>query len=114
MNRNSALIALVLAAAATGAFADDITIDPVTFVSTRSRAEVKEELAQFQKAGVDPHAISYNPLAYFNSEHSRAQVEQQYLASREEERAMMGEDSGSSWLMAHRAHPASVTYLAAH
>ena len=113
MNRNTTLIALALAAASTGAFADDITIDTTPFVSTKSRAQVMQELAQYQQAGVNPHATSYNPLKYFRSTKSREQVAQEFAASREEVRAMTAEDSGSAWIAAHRAQPAG-SQLAKH
>jgi hypothetical protein len=41
MNRKFALALVIAAAAAGNAFADDITVDPVTFQSTISRAEVR-------------------------------------------------------------------------
>jgi hypothetical protein len=110
MNRNVFLGVLVLASAATtsSAFADtglagDISVETRPFVSTRTRAEVEAELAQYQRAGVNPWATAYNPLKSFRSEKTRAQVEQEYVASRAEVRAMTGEDSGSSYLAAHRA-----------
>jgi len=102
MNRNFALIAVFAATAATSAFADDITIDPTPFVSTRARAEVQAELAQYKQEGVNPWSISYNPLKYFHSAKSRDEVQQEFVASRELVHAMNGEDSGSSWLAAHR------------
>ena len=110
MNRNIAF-ALVLSAAAVGnAFADDITIDPNTFVSSRSRAEVQAELAQYKQAGVNPWSMSYNPLRGFQSTKSRDQVTAEYLASRNEVAALNGEDSGAAFL-ARRAAP-SATKLA--
>jgi len=101
MNRIALLGTIVLAAAATSAFADDITIDPNPFVSTRTRAEVQAELAQYKQAGVNPWATQYNPLKYFRSAKTRAEVEQEYIASRDEVRGMTGEDSGSSYLAQH-------------
>jgi hypothetical protein len=103
MNRKSALIVLALAAAAGSAFADDITIDNTPFVSTLSRDEVMAQFVQYQQTGINPHSISYNPLKYFHSVNSREQVQQEFVASREVVQAMNGEDSGSSWLAAHRA-----------
>jgi ribosomal protein L30E len=50
MNRNIA-IALVLAAAASSSFADDITIDASPFVSTATSAEVRAELADAIRSG---------------------------------------------------------------
>ena len=103
MNRSFVFGALVLASCvSTGAFADDITIDPHRFSSTRSQAEVQAELQQFKQAGVNPWSTSYNPLRSFQSTKTRAQVEQEFLASREEARAFAGEDSGSAWMAQHR------------
>lgn len=102
MNRKSALIVLALAAAAGSAFADDITIDTTPFVSTLSRDEVMAQFVQYKQAGINPHSISYNPLKYFRSVKSREQVQQEFQSSRQLVQAMNGEDSGSSWLSAHR------------
>lgn len=96
MNRNIALAA-VLAVAASGAFADDITIDTTPFVSTRTRAEVQAELGQYQKAGVNPWSTSYNPLRTFTGGKTRAEVRAEFLADREQVRALTGEDSGSAY-----------------
>lgn len=102
MSRKLLFGALVLATAATGAFADDITIDPHSFASTRTPAQVQAELAQYKREGVNPWSIAYNPLRQFHSEKTRAQVEQEYLASRDEVGALSGEDSGAAWLAQHR------------
>jgi hypothetical protein len=72
MNRKTTL-AIVLAALAVGnAFADDITVDRNAFVSSRTRAEVQAELAQYQQSGVNPWSIAYNPLRNFRSTKTRA------------------------------------------
>jgi len=112
MNRSVFFSTLVLATAATGAFADDITADPHPFVPSKTKAEVQAELAQYKQAGVNPWASGYNPLKSFRSAKSRAQVEQEYMASRDEVRAMTAEDSGSSYLAQHRGG-ASGSQLAA-
>ncbi|MHB1122521.1 MAG: hypothetical protein ACYC0T_07330 [Ramlibacter sp.] len=78
MNRHF-VFALVLAAAATTAFADDITIDTTPFVSTRTRAEVQ---AQLQQRGPNVWSTQYNPLAQFSAQRSRAEAVAEYLASR--------------------------------
>ena len=113
MNRKLYFAALVLATAATGAFADDITIDPHPFASTRTPAQVQAELAQYKREGVNPWSIAYNPLRQFHSEKTHAPVEQEYLASRDEARALSGEDSGSAWLAQHRVGDAP-SQLAGH
>lgn len=101
MNRHFAL-ALVTAAAAVAAaspaFADDITIDPTPFTSTRSRAEVIGEMQQFRRAGINPWADEYNPLAGFRSDRTREQVTLEYQATRASVAALTGEDSGSMYL----------------
>lgn len=98
MNRNLA-IAIALGCAACGAaFADDITVDPIPFVSTASRLEVQEELRQFLNARVNPWADDYNPLASFRGTMTRAQVTAGYLAMRDTVAAFAAEDSGSSYL----------------
>ncbi len=111
MNRIVFFGTLVLATAATSAFAGttylgDIAVESTPFVSTRTQAEVQAELAQYKQAGVNPWSISYNPLKYFRSTKTRAQVEQEYLASRDEVRALTAEDSGSSYLAQHRVRDA--------
>lgn len=98
MNRTFAIAATVLAATvATNALADDITVDKTPFNSSRSRAEVLSEFAQFKQSGVNPHSSSYNPLRSFRSEKTRAQVEQEFLGTREQAHAVTGEDSGSAY-----------------
>ncbi len=52
MNRKSALLASVLAAAAFGASAQEATLFDDAAQSTRTRAEVKAELAQAQAQGL--------------------------------------------------------------
>ena len=106
MNRIAFFGTLVLATAATTAFAETPTIDSNPFASTRTRAEVQAELAQYQQAGVNPWSTSYNPLKYFRSAKTRAEVEQEYIASREEVRGMTAEDSGSSYMAQHRVREA--------
>lgn len=113
MNRNFAL-ALCFASASIGtAFADDITIDPTPFVSTKSRAEVKAELKQFQASGVNPWADDYNPLPETHGTMSRAEVTAAYLGSRNEVQALGSEDSGSSYLARVAAQRVRTTELAA-
>lgn len=108
MNRN-AVFALVLAAAATTAFAGDITIDTTPFVSTKTRAEVQ---AQLQQRGPNVWSTQYNPLAQFRAERSRAEVVAEYLASRREVAALTAEDSGSAYLARSRDARADAVRLA--
>ena len=97
------IAALVAAGAATQAFADtalagDISIDPNPFVSTRTRDEVKTELAEFRTSGVNPWADDYNPVTLFQGQRTRAEVLAEFMQARHEVAAMDGEDSGSTYL----------------
>jgi K+-transporting ATPase c subunit len=99
MNRKLSLTLAVLASAVIGnAFADDISIDPTPFKSTRTRAEVQAELQEFRASGVDPWADNYSQQLRATSEKSRAEVRAEYLAERDKVAAFTGEDSGSVWL----------------
>lgn len=102
MNRNIAIAFLAVAAAAGNAFADDITVETDSFTSTRSRAEVQAELAQYKKSGVNPWSTSYNQLRGFQSTKSRAEVVGDYLVARNQVAATTGEDSGSAVLALSR------------
>jgi hypothetical protein len=108
MNRNLA-IALVLATAAAGnAFADDITVESTPFVSTMSRAQVQADMQQARAAGIDPWSQTYDQLAGFRSERTRAEVTAEYTAERASVSAFNGEDSGSVYLASHEPQqPAS-------
>ena len=104
MTRTS--LALSLAVLAAGyACAGEITVDPEPFVSVASRAQVQQDLKQFQQAGVNPWANNYDQLAGFHGSMSRAQVTAEYIASRDEAAAFSSEDSGSSYLA--RSAPAT-------
>jgi len=91
------LSALLVAAAATSAFAETPTVVKDDFVSTRTRAEVQAELFAYKKAGVNPWSMSYNQLTGFKSTASREQVVADYLAARNEVAAINSEDSGSAY-----------------
>ena len=98
MHAKTTVAALLLAAFAGSALADDPTIVNDQFAGSRTRAEVNAELAAYRAAGVNPWANSYQPLKYFRSATSREAVVADYLASRNEVRALTGEDSGSAYL----------------
>lgn len=94
--------AVAFAAMASGnAYADDITIDPNPFVSTRTRAEVQAEvMGQAEALGTASSEWSMQlgePVSP-QSTLTRAQVMQEYVASRHEVNALNAEDSGSSYL----------------
>ncbi len=92
--------ACACAVATTQARAESPTIDNTPFVSTRTRAQVRAELmaaphaalgyAQWSEQGNDMHAT---PSGY-----TRAEATAAYRASREEAKALSGEDSGSTYL----------------
>jgi len=108
MNSKSILAVAALAAfASIGAQAGqageaDLAAGPsgqiVQAQAARTRADVQAELAQYQKAGVNPWSIRYNQLAGFRSAKTRDEVRAEYLAERNEVAAMNGEDSGSAYL----------------
>jgi hypothetical protein len=106
MNSKSILaIAAFAAFASVGAQAGeaDLAAGPsgqvaVQSQAVRTRADVQSELAQYQKAGVNPWSIRYNQLAAFRSVKTRDEVRAEYLAERNEVAAMNGEDSGSAYL----------------
>jgi hypothetical protein len=109
MNRKSTIAALIaIAAATTGSafagttLAGDISVDDTAFTSTRTRAEVQAELAQFKQAGVNPWSTSYNPVRDFRSEKTREQVTAEYQASRDSVAANTSEDSGSAFAATHK------------
>lgn len=113
MNAKFALPSLVLAAAFSGAaFAETPTVVTEPFVSTKTRAEVQADLAAYKKAGVNPWSISYNPLRGFQSATTRDAVVAEYLASRDEVKALGSEDSGSAYLAQLRTHDFGTSTLA--
>ena len=97
---NRTLAAIALAVAAGSVLADDITLDPHTFVSTRSRAEVIAEMTDSRLVPADVQADIDNRGATMTSSVTREQVTLAYLASRDEVAAMNSEDGGSAWRLA--------------
>lgn len=93
MNRKLALAIAAAPFAAGNAFTDDITIDTTPFVSTKSRAEVQAELARPFPVGGSPWSMRYDPLAGFKSRLSRAQVQAEFMAARDEVSALTGEET---------------------
>lgn len=107
MRRNTLSLALagVLALASLAAQAE--SPDPagqyaISIASTRTRADVLAELKQFKQSGVNPWSIQYNQLAGFRSTRTQADVRAEFLANRDEAKAMTGEDSGSAYLASHK------------
>ena len=107
MTRSLAIAIAIACAAAGSAYAGDITIDPNPFVSTATRAQVREELRQLQQSGVNPWATDYDQLADLRSEKTRAQVTTEYAGSREAADSLGREDSGATYVAQVRI-PAAV------
>lgn len=117
MNRNllsaigtGALItgALLAAAVIAGspAYADDITVEALPFVSSRTRAEVSAEL-KTPYAGGNPWSSSYN-MFQGRSAATREQVGGEYITNRDMANALHAEDSGSGYILkAQSLAPAS-------
>lgn len=97
MKHPLAIAAMIAASSAAPAWADDPTPEPTYNASTLTRAEVQADLVRFKRVGVNPWSTSYNPLRHASSAKSRAEVKQEYLAARDEARALAAEDSGASW-----------------
>ena len=96
MKRNTLAAALALFAAAGAAFADDIGVDPAAFTSSRTRADVRAELQQYQQEHVNPWSHNYDPLRAFRSDTTRAQAKADFLAIRDQVAAGNGEDGGGA------------------
>ena len=106
------LTTLLLATAAGSALAESPTVVSEPFVSTRTRTEVVVELAAYKASGTNPWSASYNPLRQFRSNTTREAVQAAYLASRDEVKALNGEDSGSVYL-AKAATPQAASQMLA-
>ena len=103
MNAKLTLSSLLLAAFAGNALAEGPIEANDPFTGGRTVAEVRAELDAYKQAGVNPWSTSYNPLKSFRSATTRDAVTAEYLASRNEVRALSGEDSGSAYLAQTRA-----------
>ncbi len=101
MNRKSLIAGIAIAAAAAAVSvsvsAESYDAHNAPFVSTAQRIVVQSEATQARQ-GVNPWSTSYNPLAQFRSETTRAQVVADYIDSRDLVDAFTGEDSGSGYL----------------
>jgi hypothetical protein len=112
MNRNIAsalatgttIAAAALAAVAItagNAYADDITIDPTPFVSTRSRAEVRAELLdqpELTRTAASEWAMQQDS-PHAKSTYTSEQAKAEYKVSRQFVSALNSEDSGSAYFM---------------
>ena len=111
MNRKSLIVGIAIVAAAAAASAESYEEYNPPFVSSATTAVFQTEAAGAQGKSVNPWSTSYNPLAHFRSEKTRAQVTAEYVASRDLVDAFTGEDSGSGYL-AGRPAAAGETRLA--
>lgn len=112
MNRNltsvlslaaTAAAAVAVAIASGSAYADDITVDPTPFVSTKSRAEVRAELlgqAQSVRASAGGEwSLQDNQVPLIKSSYTSEQAMAEYKVSRDLVRALNSEDSGSAFFI---------------
>lgn len=99
MNKLTFIAAIAIAAAGS-AWADDITIDNTVFVATKTRAEVKSELARARADGsLAMMTADYIPAQRFASTLTRQEVLAEVRAHRDGLAvAMTGEDSGAFYL----------------
>ena len=114
MNRFAATLLAVSAAAFAGQVLAESpnAVPEQAFTSTKSRADVQAELAQYKQAGVNPWATSYNPLRAFKSNTTREAVTAEYVAARDQVAAFTGEDSGAAYLSANQSRVPTGTNLA--
>lgn len=115
----AAFIGSVLAATAASALmaggvrAETYPTEIRDFKGTLSRAEVRAELMADRSAFVASNEQSTQPKVQpMQSGYTRAQARADYIASRDEVRALTGEDSGSTW-MAHAPMSVRHTQVAA-
>jgi hypothetical protein len=97
---NRTLIAAIAFVAASSAFAESPLANTTPVTGAKSRAEVTVELQQYKASGVNPWAQGYDQLRGLQGSKTRAQVNAEYLQSRDETAALTGEDSGSAYLSA--------------
>jgi hypothetical protein len=107
VNRKTASVFFATTLSIAGfAYADDITMDTTPFSSTKSRDEVRADLKKPFVGGY-PWSSSYKQAAPKDSTYTNGQARTEYLSSRDEVRALNGEDSGAAYLnrTASRANP---------
>lgn len=112
MNRTSLIVGFAIAAAAASASAESYDAYNAPVLSNTPQVAVQPAVKYVRQGGVNPWSTSYNPLAQFRSEKSRAQVTAEYIAARDLVDAFTGEDSGSGYL-AGRPAAAGETRIAA-
>jgi len=82
------------------ALADDITIDNTPFVSSRSRAQVQQELlgqVREVQAAAGEWELQQGERSTFRGQVAGLDARADYVAHRQEVSALTGEDSGSSY-----------------
>jgi len=97
----AAALFAVAAIASGNAYADDITIDPTPFVSSKSRAEVRAEVMGQSEAlrnDSSEWSMQLNGPSQPNSAYTREAAAAEYIASRDEVNARNSEDGGSSYV----------------
>ncbi|MBC5782112.1 DUF4148 domain-containing protein [Ramlibacter sp. USB13] len=97
----SKIVLAALSLSALTAFADDMDASgqfAARVAAPATRTAVQAQLVEYRNAGVNPWSTSYNPLKSFRGEKTRAQVTNEYLASRNAVAAFTSEDSGSAYL----------------
>ena len=107
MNRKTASVLFATTLGIAGfAYADDITMDTTPFSSTKSREEVRADLKK-PFAGGSPWSTQYRQGVARDSTYTNGQARTEYLSSRDQVRALNGEDSGAAYLArtAGRANP---------
>ena len=107
----AAAIFAAAAMASGSAYADDITIDTTPFVSTKTRAEVRAEVmgqAEQLRIASSEFGMHSQPAPTSASGYTRAQAKADYIAARNQVRALNAEDSGSSYLAMQRGLDAGV------
>jgi hypothetical protein len=110
MNRNlasvltlataTAAVACAAAIASSNAYADDITVDKAPFVSTKTRAEVRAELmgqSEALRIASSEWGMQHNQGPQVKSTYTTQQAKAEYIAARDEVKALTSEDSGSSY-----------------
>lgn len=98
----------VTAIASNKAYADDITIDNTPFASTRTRADVRDELmrpADRAKAATTEWTLQQDPAPVIRSSYTSQQARAEFKTSRQIVSALNGEDSGSAYFMKRPVGP---------
>lgn len=96
------LTVTLAAMAPADAYADDISVDAAQITSSRTRADIRAELLSqpaIVKMNADELALQQNYLPPIKSVATREAVNAEYKASRDSVNRLLGEDSGSSYLV---------------